>query len=116
MRGEETQVAGFLALNEGWDGTLCLPGSHTKWVAVSAGEVTGFRTFMTGELFAAATGHTVLRHSVGDGAGTTTPSRRASRRAWPRPRRSPTASSRSAPRGCCAASPPARRGRGPRAS
>lgn len=64
MRGEETQVAGFLGMNPGWEGTLCLPGTHTKWVAVSAGEVTGFRTFMSGELFAAIASHTVLRHSV----------------------------------------------------
>jgi hypothetical protein len=31
---------------------LCLPGTHTKWVHLSAGEVVSFRTFMTGELFA----------------------------------------------------------------
>ncbi len=64
MRGEETQIMGFLALNPGWEGVLCLPGSHTKWVHVSAGEIVSFQTFMTGELFAAIGGHTVLRHSV----------------------------------------------------
>lgn len=67
MRGEETQVAGLLALRPGWEGTVCLPGTHTKWVAVSAGEVTGFRTFMTGEIFAALTGHTVLRLTANEG-------------------------------------------------
>lgn len=66
MRGEETQIAGFLRLNPGWDGTLCLPGTHVKWVQVSAGEIISFRTFMTGEIFAALGGHTVLRHSLGD--------------------------------------------------
>ncbi|WP_439156247.1 2-dehydro-3-deoxygalactonokinase [Yoonia sp.] len=64
MRGEETQIAGFLARNPNWDGILCLPGTHTKWVHVSAGEVVSFQTFMTGELFATLTDHTVLRHSV----------------------------------------------------
>jgi len=64
MRGEETQIAGFLALNPDWDGVLCLPGTHTKWVHISAGEVVSFQTFMTGELFAAIGAHTVLRHSV----------------------------------------------------
>ncbi|GAD54548.1 2-dehydro-3-deoxygalactonokinase [Limimaricola cinnabarinus] len=64
MRGEETQIAGFLALNPGWDGVLCLPGSHSKWAHVSAGEVVSFRSFMTGELFAALSTHTVLRHSI----------------------------------------------------
>ena len=64
MRGEETQIAGFLALNPGWDGVICLPGTHTKWAEVSAGEVVSFQTAMTGDLFAAIAGHTVLRHSV----------------------------------------------------
>lgn len=67
MRGEETQIAGFLALNPNWDGVLCLPGSHTKWVHVSADEVVSFQTLMTGELFAAISETTVLRHSVGIG-------------------------------------------------
>ena len=68
MRGEETQIAGFLSLNPGWDGVLCLPGTHTKWVHLSAGEVVSFQTFMTGELFALLSNASVLRHSVsGDG-------------------------------------------------
>jgi 2-dehydro-3-deoxygalactonokinase len=67
MRGEETQIAGFLAGTPGFDGVLCLPGTHTKWVEVSAGEVVSFRSFMTGELYASLREHTVLRHSVGDG-------------------------------------------------
>lgn len=65
MRGEETQIAGFLALNPDWDGVICLPGTHSKWVHVSAGEIVSFRTFMTGELFAVLSQNTVLRHSLG---------------------------------------------------
>ncbi len=67
MRGEETQVAGYLAGDPGFDGVVCLPGTHTKWVHVSAGEVTGFRTFMTGEIFALLSSGSILRHSVGEG-------------------------------------------------
>ena len=67
MRGEETQIAGYLALNPGFDGVLCLPGTHTKWVQISAGEVVSFRTFMTGELFALLSTQSVLRHSIGEG-------------------------------------------------
>lgn len=68
MRGEETQIAGFLALNPGWDGVICLPGTHSKWVHISAGEVISFQTFMTGEMFALLQDHSVLRHSLhGDG-------------------------------------------------
>lgn len=68
MRGEETQIAGFLAENPEFDGVLCLPGTHTKWVHISAREIVSFRTFMTGEMFALLSGQSVLRHSVtGDG-------------------------------------------------
>ena len=64
MRGEETQIAGFLADNQGYTGTLCLPGTHTKWVALKAGRIERFRTFMTGETFALLSRHSVLRHGL----------------------------------------------------
>lgn len=64
MRGEETQIAGFLAEEPEFFGTLCLPGTHTKWVQVSAGEVVSFRTFMTGELFSMLSQSSVLRHGM----------------------------------------------------
>ena len=66
MRGEETQIAGFLVLNPGWAGVLCLPGTHTKWAQLSAGEVVSFQTFMTGEIFDLIGATSVLRHSVTD--------------------------------------------------
>ncbi|MGB8815332.1 MAG: 2-dehydro-3-deoxygalactonokinase [Paracoccaceae bacterium] len=64
MRGEETQIAGVLALHPQFDGVLCLPGTHSKWVQISAGEVVSFQTYMTGELFALLSEHSVLRHSM----------------------------------------------------
>ena len=64
MRGEETQIAGFLADNPDFDGVLCLPGTHTKWVHISAKEIVSFQTVMTGELFALLSKNSVLRHSV----------------------------------------------------
>ena len=67
MRGEETQIAGLLRAWKDFDGIVCLPGTHTKWVQVSAGEVVSFRTFMSGELFALLSKSSVLRLSVGDG-------------------------------------------------
>jgi 2-dehydro-3-deoxygalactonokinase len=66
MRGEETQIAGALALNPGFDGVLCLPGTHSKWVQVSAGEVVSFQTFMTGEMFELLSRHSVLRHGMAE--------------------------------------------------
>lgn len=67
MRGEETQIAGYLARHPDFDGVICLPGTHTKWAQISAGEVVSFRTFMTGEMFALLSKSSVLRHSLGAG-------------------------------------------------
>jgi len=67
MRGEETQIAGFLASEPDFDGVACLPGTHTKWVRVRTGQVREFRTAMTGELFALLSQQSVLRHSMGQG-------------------------------------------------
>ena len=64
MRGEETIIAGYIASNPDFDGVLCLPGTHTKWVHISAKEVVSFQTCMTGELFALLANQSVLRHSV----------------------------------------------------
>jgi 2-dehydro-3-deoxygalactonokinase len=66
MRGEETQIAGFLAGDPAFEGTLCLPGTHTKWVRISAGEILHFKTFMTGELYSLLATQSVLRHSLND--------------------------------------------------
>ena len=70
MRGEETQIAGVLSENPHFDGVLCLPGTHTKWVRISAGEIVHFKTFMTGELFSLFSVHSVLRHSLMAAGGT----------------------------------------------
>ncbi|MEP4068975.1 2-dehydro-3-deoxygalactonokinase [Sulfitobacter sp.] len=65
MRGEETRIAGFIAANPDWDGVLCLPGRHTKWAHISAGEVVSFATAMTGEIFDLLAGQSVLREAIG---------------------------------------------------
>jgi 2-dehydro-3-deoxygalactonokinase len=62
MRGEETQLAG--AGLETGALLACLPGTHSKWAALADGAVTGFQTFMTGELFSVLSVHSILRHSV----------------------------------------------------
>jgi len=64
MRGEETQIAGYLAKDPNFFGTLCLPGTHSKWTQISAEEIVSFRTFMTGELFALLSTQSVLRHAL----------------------------------------------------
>lgn len=67
MRGEETQIAGALALMPGFDGVICLPGTHSKWAHVSAGEVVSFQTYLTGEMFALLSEASVLRHGMQGG-------------------------------------------------
>ncbi|MBN0976309.1 2-dehydro-3-deoxygalactonokinase [Pseudomonas hygromyciniae] len=61
MRGEETQVLGVLQGLPASAGLLIgLPGSHSKWVEVVDGCITHFDTFMTGELFAVLSTHSIL--------------------------------------------------------
>lgn len=59
MRGEETQIVGAVAMGMG-DGTYVMPGTHSKWAQVSGGVIDDYRTYMTGELFGAIKGHTIL--------------------------------------------------------
>ncbi len=65
MRGEETQISGFLAGQPDFEGVICLPGTHTKWVRVSDRTITEFHTHMTGEIFSLLSSQSVLRHSLG---------------------------------------------------
>lgn len=67
MRGEETQIIGAASLGLS-DGTFVMPGTHSKWVKVAEGKITDFSTYMTGELFAALKGHTILGTLMQDGA------------------------------------------------
>jgi len=63
MRGEETQVLGVLqnlSAEAGGDLLIGLPGSHSKWVEVVDGCITHFDTFMTGEVFAVLSEHSIL--------------------------------------------------------
>ncbi|MEW9624613.1 2-dehydro-3-deoxygalactonokinase [Rhodanobacter geophilus] len=62
MRGEETQLFGALARRPelAAASTFILPGTHSKWAVVRDGAVRGFRTLMTGELFAVLRQHSIL--------------------------------------------------------
>ena len=64
MRGEETQIAGFLNENPNFNGFICLPGTHSKWVEIRNNNIIKFKTFMTGELFEIISKNSVLIHSV----------------------------------------------------
>jgi 2-dehydro-3-deoxygalactonokinase len=67
MRGEETQIFGGLALSGRDEGLFLLPGTHSKWAEVRDGRIVSFRTFMTGEVFAALKDHTILGRLMREG-------------------------------------------------
>lgn len=72
MRGEETQLFGAMALAPALAAgrhMLVLPGTHSKWATVDNGRVTGFRTFLTGELFARLQGSSLLPEPSGAVSG-----------------------------------------------
>lgn len=62
MRGEETQLLG--ATEPDFTGLVCIPGTHSKWIRFEAGAVVEFVTYMTGELFAVMSQHSILAHAV----------------------------------------------------
>nr|WP_314259561.1 2-dehydro-3-deoxygalactonokinase [uncultured Devosia sp.] len=64
MRGEETQLLGLAALNTGYSGMVCMPGTHSKWAQLSGTRIEHFSTAMTGEMFELLRTHSVLRHSL----------------------------------------------------
>jgi 2-dehydro-3-deoxygalactonokinase len=61
MRGEETQIVGAAGAGER---LVVLPGSHSKWARVIDARIEDFSTYMTGELFAALKGHTILGRAL----------------------------------------------------
>ncbi len=65
MRGEETLIAGLLVDNAKFSGTVCLPGTHCKWVNIVEGKIQQFTTVITGELFELLSTQSVLRFNVG---------------------------------------------------
>jgi 2-dehydro-3-deoxygalactonokinase len=64
MRGEEVQIFGAMRLAGLADGLFVLPGTHSKWATVRGGQVTGFRTFMTGEVYGLFAQHSILARTL----------------------------------------------------
>ncbi|WP_111642182.1 2-dehydro-3-deoxygalactonokinase [Marinimicrobium alkaliphilum] len=63
MRGEETQLLGWLSRHQSpnrAETIVCLPGTHTKWAHLNGGELQHFSTAYTGELYALLTSQGVL--------------------------------------------------------
>jgi 2-dehydro-3-deoxygalactonokinase len=60
MRGEEVQLLGAGI----GDGMVILPGTHSKWARMAGGALAGFRTFLTGELYALFRRHSFVAQSI----------------------------------------------------
>lgn len=73
MRGEETQVFGAAAVLGIDDALIVLPGTHSKWVSLEGGAITGFNTFMTGEFYALLAQHSILAKSLPPADGVAPP-------------------------------------------
>lgn len=67
MRGEETQILGLVSGTPDFTGTICMPGTHSKWCDLANGKVTDFRTELTGELFALLSEGSILRDAIVSG-------------------------------------------------
>ena len=64
MRGEEVQIFGAMRLAGLADSMYVLPGTHSKWATVRGGKITGFRTFMTGEVYGLFAQHSILARTL----------------------------------------------------
>ena len=62
MRGEETQVFGVVGHDA--EALVVAPGTHSKWCRVRGGEIAGFQTYMTGELFEVLRSHSILARLI----------------------------------------------------
>ena len=67
IRGEETQILGCLDQLGAGRHTICLPGTHSKWVEVDNRRIVRFSTHMTGEAFAVFKAHSILGRMMKDG-------------------------------------------------
>ena len=66
MRGEETEIIGIVKILSKLPDSykIVLPGTHSKHVQIKNNKITGFETFMTGELFELLKTKSTLRHSI----------------------------------------------------
>ena len=64
MRGEETQIIGFLETEPTFNGKIVLPGTHSKWIAIRDGYINDIRTYMTGDVYNAVLDSTILKYTT----------------------------------------------------
>ena len=103
MRGEEVEILGIASSG---GRLIVLPGSHSKWAIVDRGRILSFKTFVTGELFAAVKDHTLAgafaRVAEAEVAGRRLCARRRRKAQQPpSARRTPASSAPSSARAAC---------------
>jgi 2-dehydro-3-deoxygalactonokinase len=65
MRGEETQLIGCINPDHFIKNELFIfPGTHSKHIQVQENQLTGFKTYMTGELFSLLAQKSILKNAV----------------------------------------------------
>lgn len=64
MRGEEVQVFGLPLQTELKDMCIVLPGTHSKHVDIKDGVISGFATYLTGELYALLSQYSSIKPPV----------------------------------------------------
>lgn len=64
MRSEEVQVFGSLDLGVS---RFVTPGTHSKWIVTQGDRITGYSTYVSGEVFAALRDHTILGRMIAAG-------------------------------------------------
>ncbi len=66
VRGEETQLIGCIDRMAGDinNGLFIFPGTHSKHIRVEQNQITGIKTYMTGELFGLFANHSILKNTI----------------------------------------------------
>lgn len=63
MRGEEVQIFGILEKYP-MAKTICLPGTHAKWVECKDESIQSFSTWMTGDFFRSLSENTIFKEQI----------------------------------------------------
>lgn len=64
MRGEETLILGILGDHPDFQGTIILPGTHSKHAILENGVLEDFHTYLTGEIFQLLVKESSLSHTL----------------------------------------------------
>ncbi len=66
IRGEEIQAFGIRDIISDKNTTICLPGTHSKWLFFKEDQISKFETMMTGETFNLFKDHSLLGTLIND--------------------------------------------------